>query len=98
VWQRHNNAQEQIATLQSDLAAAREELARAREALIHQWCDIGTLWITPRRRVEAEARYAREIAKVCTYPKCNCMFDMGVDNKCWQGHAMPTIAHKGEEG
>jgi hypothetical protein len=98
----------------TDLAAAREELARAREALIAAWKTLeytdmavgGELPIAENLRkkvrdrltVEAESRYAREIAKVCTYPDCSCCYDMGVDNKCWQGYAMPVIAHNGEEG
>jgi len=74
IWQ----AEQQITTLRSELAAARAELDRAREALIAAWKTIeytdmaagGVLPATQESRkkvrielaMEAEARYAREIA------------------------------------
>jgi len=29
--------------------------------------------------------FFKGVAEVCTYPECNCPFDMGADNKCLRG-------------
>jgi hypothetical protein len=96
----YDKLNEAFLDLNLDLAAAREEIARARAELISMWAYYSPhLYCSDEERtLKADARYAREIAKVCTYPDCSCCYDMGVDNKCWQGYAMPVIAHKGEEG
>lgn len=57
-------AEQEIATLQSDLAASREEQARARESLLREWREKGSFshGLTVAAEI-AQAKYKREIAQ-----------------------------------